>query len=59
MPAHGSILLREVAQHLSSVGTSCNFCPRRGLAQIVAPCGVHMPGQAGVFRETGVIRPKE
>jgi hypothetical protein len=35
MPAHGAILLGEVAQHLAAVHIACNFCPRRGKASIV------------------------
>jgi hypothetical protein len=27
VPAHGAILLGEVAQHLATVEISCNFCP--------------------------------
>jgi hypothetical protein len=34
MPAAGSILLGDVAQHLSSVDIACNFCPRIGKASI-------------------------
>jgi hypothetical protein len=35
MPSKGSILLGEVAAHLATVDISCNFCPRRGKANIV------------------------
>jgi hypothetical protein len=34
MPAAGSILLGDVAQHLSSVDIACNFCPRIRKASI-------------------------
>jgi hypothetical protein len=34
MPAAGSILLSEVAQHLTSVDIACNFCERRGKASV-------------------------
>jgi hypothetical protein len=34
MPAGGSILLGDVAEHLSSVAIACNFCPRVGKASI-------------------------
>ena len=34
MPAKGSILLGNVAQHLASVIIVCNFCERRGKANI-------------------------
>ena len=29
MPAGGSILLGDVAQHMASVNIACNFCERR------------------------------
>ena len=34
MPSEGSILLGEVAAQLATVDISCNFCPRRGTANI-------------------------
>ena len=34
MPSKGSILLGEVATHLATVDISCNFCPRRGTANV-------------------------
>jgi hypothetical protein len=46
MPAGGSILLGEVAQHLASVDIACNFCPRRGkvsIARLMREHGPHMP----------------
>ena len=38
MPTGGSILLSEVAQHLTSVDISCNFCERRRKANIAPTC---------------------
>lgn len=46
MPANGSILLGDVAQHLASVEIRCNFCPRQGKASIgrlLAEHGPEMP----------------
>jgi hypothetical protein len=34
MPAHGAILLGEVAQHLATIHIACNFCPRHGKASV-------------------------
>ena len=34
MPNKGAILLGEVAQHLTAVKISCNYCPRHGLASV-------------------------
>jgi hypothetical protein len=34
VPSEGSILLGEVAAQLATVDISCNFCPRRGKANI-------------------------
>jgi hypothetical protein len=46
MPAGGSILLGDVAPHLASVDIACNFCPRRGKANVgrlLTEHGPHMP----------------
>jgi hypothetical protein len=43
MPAHGSILLGEVAQHLVSVDIACNFCPRQGKANVARMMQEHGP----------------
>jgi hypothetical protein len=43
MPASGSILLGEVAQHLASVDVACNFCPRVGKASITRLMHEHGP----------------
>jgi hypothetical protein len=46
MPSNGSILFGEVAQHLASVDVSCNFCERRGKANInrlIRENGLEMP----------------
>jgi hypothetical protein len=43
MPAQGSILLVEVAQHLASVDIACNFCPRIGKANISRLMSEHGP----------------
>ena len=46
MPAGGSILLGEVAQHLASVDIACNFCPRRGKANVGRLMGEHGPNMS-------------
>lgn len=43
MPANGSILLGDVAQHLASVDIACNFCPRVGKASIARLMSEHGP----------------
>jgi hypothetical protein len=43
MPSLGSILLRDVAQHLASVDIACNFCPRVGKAHIGRLMSEHGP----------------
>jgi hypothetical protein len=43
MPSQGSILLGEVAQHLASVDIACNFCERRGKANISRLMHEHGP----------------
>jgi hypothetical protein len=43
LPAGGSILLGDVAQHLASVDLACNFCPRRGKASVARLMGEHGP----------------
>jgi hypothetical protein len=43
MPASGSILLGEVAQHLASVDIPCNFCPGVGNANISRLIHEHGP----------------
>ena len=43
MPAQGSILLGEVAQHLASVNVACNFCERRGKANVGRLLSEHGP----------------
>jgi hypothetical protein len=43
MPAHGAILLGEVARHLAAVHIACNFCPRQGKASIIRLMHQHGP----------------
>jgi hypothetical protein len=46
MPSKGAILLGEVARHLAAVEISCNFCPRRGkanVARLMLEHGGNMP----------------
>jgi hypothetical protein len=43
MPAKGSLLLSDVAQHLSSVDIACNFCPRVGKANVARLLSEHGP----------------
>jgi hypothetical protein len=46
MPAGGSILLSEVAQHLAAVDIRCSFCPRQGKAnggRLLTEHGPNMP----------------
>jgi hypothetical protein len=43
MPSKGSILLGEVAAHLATVDISCNFCPRRGTANVSRLMQEHGP----------------
>ncbi len=43
MPAHGSILLGDVAQHMASVDIACNFCPRSGKANVARLLSEHGP----------------
>jgi hypothetical protein len=43
MVGSGSILLGEVAQHLTSVDIACNFCPRVGKANVGRLLSEHGP----------------
>jgi hypothetical protein len=43
MPAGGSILLGDVAQHLASVDIICKFCERRGKVSIARLMREHGP----------------
>jgi hypothetical protein len=43
MPANGSILLGDVAQHLTSVEIACNFCTRVGKANVARLLSEHGP----------------
>jgi hypothetical protein len=46
VPAHGAILVGEVAQHLATIQISCNFCPRPGKASVSRLMQEHGPGMS-------------